>query len=463
MTALPTRVSGLPLRVRLVAGFSLAMLIVLLAAGGFVYWRVQYDLDRGLDTELRQATQTIAPLVHASGKVTNRDAADATGAAWQVLDAHDTVVSFGGAAGVTPMVNAAKLAEVGSNARTLNVGDFLPASRAPYRLRVSRLSGVATHFVLVGIRRDHRDEALRELLAQLTIAGVGALAITAFVGDRLAHAALRPVERYRRRAAEIAAGAVDLRLDVPEGRHDEVTRLGDTFNDMLATLERSLDREREFVNEASHELRTPITLLTSRVQLARRRKRSVAHHERVLDELQIDLDRLAGLAEELLQLGRAGTDDAAASCDLATLASRVPSDVSVTTLADSAPAGIAEVTAGRILTNLVDNARAHGAAPIRLTVDRPSPDWSRLVVTDAGPGMSAELLVSATQRFTRADDARSRPGAGLGLALVEALVTRAGGELRLCFDGEHARHGTQAQIACTHGPEMTVTVLLPSR
>jgi signal transduction histidine kinase len=469
------RLSRLPLRLRLVAGFSAAMFVVLLGAGIFVYWRVAYALDRGLDTELSQAAQTIDGLVQPGGTVSDRSSAEATGVAWQVLDPSGAVLDHGGAATSTGMVSAHSLAKVGATPRSIEVGDFLPASPAPYRLQVTRIPGSAPpRYLLVGVRRDHRDEALRELLAQLAVAGVAALAITSFVGDRLARAALRPVERYRRRAAEIAEGAHDLRLEVPAGRDDEVTRLGHTFNDMLATLERALDRERHFVNEASHELRTPITLLTSRIQLARRRPRSVAEHERILAELQVDLDRLARLAEQLLQLGAAtgSTDDAVS--DLGQVVSRVvegraragttpAEDVVVELPAGPAAAAIAEVEAERVLTNLLDNARVHGAAPYRVVLDRPAPAWVRLSVSDAGPGMPPELLADATQRFARADDARSRPGAGLGLALVDTLVDRAGGELRLCFAGHHTSHGHAAPVACDHGPQMTVTVLLPGR
>jgi signal transduction histidine kinase len=85
-----------------------------------------------------------------------------------------------------------------------------------------------------------------------------------------------------------------------------------------------------------------------------------------------------------------------------------------------------------------------------------------VIVSDAGPGMPPALLTGATQRFTRADEARTRPGSGLGLALVDTLVTQAGGELRLCHHGRHSSHGRRAPVRCTHGPAMTVTVLLPS-
>jgi two-component system, OmpR family, sensor kinase len=371
------------------------------------------------------------------------------------------------------MVSPRQLARVGATPRTFNVGDFLPISREPYRLRVTRTSADPPRYLLVGVRRDHRDEALRELLAQLTLAGLGALILTAFVGERLARAALRPVERYRRRAAAIAAGAEELRLDVPPLRDDEVTRLGHTLNDMLATLERALDRERQFVNEASHELRTPITLLTARIQLARRRPRTTAEHEHILEELQVDLDRLALLAEHLLELGSAATRTHPGSSDLTGVAARVveqrrlaaPSragEITADLAGEAVRVPLADLDLERILGNLLDNAESHGAAPFMVTVDQPTPTWARLMVSDAGPGMPPAVLDSATRRFTRAAQARSRPGAGLGLALVEALVVQAGGELRLCHHGHHASRGLTAPVECSHGDQMIVTVLLPA-
>jgi two-component system OmpR family sensor kinase len=465
-------VSHWPLRFRLVAGFSVATLIALVAAGAFVYWRVEYALDRGLDTELRQAANALSPLVTPDGAITDYSAAAATGVAWQVLNRQRAVLSHGGPAGPHTHAGRHWLVAAAKSPKTYNVGDLLPVSAKPYRVRVSRLPGRSDQFVLVAVRRDHRDEALRELLVQLTVAGVAMLAFSSFVGDRLARAALSPVERYRRQAAAIAAGATDLRLDVPVDRDDEVTRLGHTFNEMLASLDRSLQRERQFVNEASHELRTPITLLTARLQLARRRARSAAEHEEILDELAVDLARLADLAEHLLQVGAAADRPSSGACDLVTVAQRVVDQRRETAagsdlicLFPSEPIHVAltDVDAERVLGNVLDNARTHGVPPVEFSVDEPVEGWARVTVADAGGGMSSDLLHTATQRFTRADDARSRPGAGLGLALVESLVTSVGGAVRLCHDGQHVTYGHAVPVECTHGPAMTVTIMLPAR
>ncbi|QWF20609.1 HAMP domain-containing histidine kinase [Nocardioides sp. LMS-CY] len=467
--------SRLPLRVRLVAGFSVVMLVLLTAAGAFVYWRVEYALDRGLDTELASAASVIAPLVGADGTVAPRDAADATGVGWQVL-AHDgTVLDWGGPASATPLVSESRLDQVGeSGVRTFDVGSLLPAADTPYRVRVEALpeTGAGTvDYLLVGVRRDHRDEALRELLLQLTIAGLGALVIASVVGDQLARLALRPVERYRSRAAEIATGAAHLRLDVPEARDDEVTRLGHTLNEMLASLEEALDRERQFVNDASHELRTPLTLLKSRIQLTRRRVRSVEEHEAALDELAVDVARLAELAEQLLDLSRE-TEPRDAVGDLAGAAEGVvrrwgeahpdrPGDVTVEVPGGATLVPVDPHALERIVTNLLANALTHGRPPVRIRVRREG-DRAIVEVVDDGPGMPPDLLAQATRRFSRAPEARSRPGAGLGLSIVEHLVTAAGGELRLCYRAHHVATGARTDLPCRHDDRMTVTVLLPA-
>jgi two-component system, OmpR family, sensor kinase len=474
------RLGTLPLRRRLVAGFAAAMLVLLTAAGAVVYWRVQYALDRGLDTELRSARAVITPLVDASGHVTSPDAADATGTGWQVLGADGSVLDSGGSAPGRTLVAASALPTTGS--RTLDVGSMLPIAAAPYRVEVTALGAKdgategAASYVLVGVRRDHRDEALRELLLQMSLAGVGALVVASLVGDQLARLALRPVERYRRRAAEIAGGSGHRRLEVPTRRDDEVTRLGHTLNEMLGALEESLRRERQFVGDASHELRTPLTLLRSRIQLARRRERSVAEHEAVLDELAVDVARLADLAEQLLELDGASSPhgssgDLVGMVDLGeVVAAEVgrwraahperAADVVVDEPAARVHASVARQALERIVTNLLANALAHGAAPVRVVVRREGAH-AVLQVVDDGPGMAPEMLAQATRRFSRAPEARARPGAGLGLSLVELLAVRAGGELRLCHAGHHASVGVAAAVACLHDDRMTATVLLP--
>ena len=454
---------SLPLRARLVAGFVAAMLAVLAGAGAFLYWRVEYGLDSQLDATLAQAQDTIRPLIDADGTLRSPSRADATGVGWQVLGPGGAVMASGGLlAGRTPV----PVADLRRGQHVLDVGTILPISADPLRMTITSLRPDGSGYLVLAVSRSHRDESLRELLGQLLIAGLGALLVTAVVGDLLARAALRPVERYRIRAQEISEGSADLRLEVPEERDDEVTRLGRTLNDMLASLEAALLRERRFVDEASHELRTPLTLLRGRLQLARRRARTVPEHEQILDELTVDTDRLVSLADQLLDLSApvgTGTADAAdlvrtlvashEAAGNAPIALRLP--------VGPAPVACSPEVLDRILGNLLTNALRHGAEPVSVEVT-PHGAWTALSVADSGPGMSPELLARATERFARADDARARPGAGLGLALVEHLVRAAGGELRLCSGGHHVRYGATTGVACGHDDRMTVTIVLPT-
>ncbi|NYD43906.1 ATP-binding protein [Nocardioides panaciterrulae] len=472
LARLRARLAGLPLRARLVAGFSATMFLVLTAAGGFVYWRVQYALDRQLNGDLTSDAHRVAPYVRPDGKVGPGVTSVAGGELYQVLDAQGRLLTASPAMPQHPLISPQRTAAALEAPMFRNIGDLLPTTKDPLRVYATALPGDHRAAVLlVAVRRDHRDEALLELLAQLALAGLGALVATAVVGDLLARFALRPVERYRAQAADIASGAAGVRLDVPPGRDDEVTRLGDTLNAMLEALEGAVERERRFVDDASHELRTPLTLLTTRLQLARRRPRTVAEHEAVLAEIETDVVRLVQLAEHLLEVGTGGRVDDG-GCDLAAVvgaeverrnavarATLGASPVRATLTEAAVP--LSEAAAGQLVANLLENAQRYGAAPVAVVVDRVA-QLVCLQVSDAGPGMEPELLETATRRFARADSARGRGGFGLGLSLVETLVSRAQGELRLCCRGHHARYGARLDVPCTHGEEMTVTVLLPS-
>lgn len=492
-------VARIPLRRRLVAGFVAIMFVLLTAAAAFVYWRVQYVLDHNLDERLEDSAATIAPQVGPSGALLASDADLSFLAGAQVLDADGRVLSHDGELGAVAVLGQGDREEAAQAPILRNRGDLLDPDDDALRLYALPLHSAGTGagspaVLVVALDREQHDEALRELLGQLIAAGLASLLLTAIVGDLLARAALRPVETYRRQATDIAAGATTLRLDVPAERDDEITRLGHTLNEMLDALALALERERRFTNDASHELRTPLTRLTSRVQLTLRRPRTVAQHERALEEIREDLTRLTALADELLSLGAAGSPDGVhrspdEPTELSGVVRKVASlrtalahpgspysmtgSLSVET-ADGCLVDVDGLRLERIVDNLLDNAVLHGSTPVRLTVDQvgpigrdtdlgtPSRPCVRLLVRDSGPGMPADLLATATERFARAPEARSRPGSGLGLALVATLVEAAGGELRLCHDGRHHSTGRAVPVACDHDEAMTVTVLLPA-
>lgn len=477
------RLRRLPLRTRLVTGFAVVMAVVLTAGGAFIFWRVDVALDDRVNGDLRADASDLAPLVQPDGTVADGDADDGAALSQhQVLDASGRVLSAGSAIGGAPLLPAAVVRQALDGPVLHDVGSALPTTDRPLRLYAVPLrstgatgetaDGVAggAAVLVVATSRAASDEALRELLVQLALVGLTTLVLTTVVGDRLASAALGPVERYRTQALAVAAGEPGVRLDVPGDRDDEVTRLGHTLNDMLAVLDAAVARERRFVQDASHELRTPLTLLRTRVELARRRPRSRDELEAVLAELDVDLTELQVLAQQLLDLGAAPaapsvpTDLAAVVDDVAALSGGASGALPVrwqTRVEDDArpsPVLVREQLLRQVLFNLLGNAARHGGPGVVVGLRRAQTHLGPvavLVVSDDGAGMPAEFLPTALLRFSRAGEARERPGSGLGLSVVEQLVSASGGELRLCSRGAHHRADGRFDVPCTHPDEGT--------
>ncbi|MGN6171064.1 MAG: HAMP domain-containing protein, partial [Solirubrobacteraceae bacterium] len=254
----------LPIRVRVAAAFAAAMAIVLTAAGLLIYVRVGDDLNQALDQDLRLRAQDLTALVQHPANSLRMEASHnlvESGESFaELLGAHGRVLDASRSLDNIPLLSAAQ------TAAALKGDRFFDRSAAPGLDEPARLLALSVQrgkervVLVVGATRENRAETLRSLRMQLVIAGPVALVLATLVGYLLAGAALRTVETMRRRAAQISADKADERLPVPRTR-DELQRLGETLNEMLARLERGLERERRFVAEAGHELRTPLALM----------------------------------------------------------------------------------------------------------------------------------------------------------------------------------------------------------
>lgn len=240
--------------------------------------------------------------------------------------------------------------------------------------------------------------------------------------------ALRPVEGIRREMAAITASE-DLTRRVPEpATHDEIARLASTTNETLAALEAAVERQRRFVADASHELRSPIASLRTQLEVA------AAHPELLdLEGAVEDTVRLQHLAADLLLLARldAGERPADARVDLAALAREEAAGRTGVTV-DAEPAEVAGSRGqlGRVLANLLDNAGRHARERVTVTVRREGA-LAVVAVADDGEGVAEADRERIFERFVRLDAARSRDdgGAGLGLAIARDVAVRHGGTL----------------------------------
>jgi signal transduction histidine kinase len=258
------------------------------------------------------------------------------------------------------------------------------------------------------------------------------LGVVAGVTWLVTRRALRPVEGIRGEMAAITASE-DLarRVPVPD-THDEVARLALTTNETLAALEASVERQRRFVADASHELRSPIASLRTQLEVG------AAHPELLdLDGAVEDTVRLQGLAADLLLLARldAGERPADTRFDLGALArEQAEGRAGVTVEARAVAVAGSRAQVGRVLTNLLDNAQRHARSAVTVTVrlEREGAQaWAVVAVGDDGDGVAEADRERIFERFVRLDEARSRDdgGAGLGLAIARDVAVRHGGTL----------------------------------
>ena len=431
-----------PIRLRVAGAFAVAMALVLVLTGLLLYIRLGSHLSVALDRQLRLRAQDLTTLALES----SASLADTAGNPFveagesyaQLLDSSGRVLDatppLGSAMVLTPEeLGAARTGTIYANR------DHLPGLDEPSRVLATPLTRRGEQLVLVvGATREDRAETLSSLRTELLIIGPLALALASLAGYVIIGLSLRPVESMRRRAEAISAETPGDRLPVP-ATGDEIERLAETLNAMLSRLEVALEREREFVADAGHELRTPLALLRTELELALRHAETREELREAVRSSSLEVDRLAQLADDLLLTALSERGKLALRLEelpvdslLRSVARRFEWRAQefgrpITVIGDD---GL-EVPGDRIrleqaLGNLVDNALRHGGGKVLLSA-RAAGDTVELHVADEGPGFPTEFLELAFNRFARPDEARSRGGSGLGLSIVRVIAEAHGG------------------------------------
>lgn len=252
--------------------------------------------------------------------------------------------------------------------------------------------------------------------------------------------ALRPVEQIRSEAAAITGSTIHKRVPEPT-TNDEIGRLARTMNSMLDRLEESSQRQRRFVSDASHELRSPIATIRAQLEVAKRRGAD-ADWPAVADRILAEDARLENAVTDLLDLARAEEGeniDAVVDIDeiVLTEADRYQSSEIVDTTIDThkVSAGRARgnpAQCTRIVRNLLDNACRHAKSKVAVSLTTEQ-EFVVLTVDDDGPGIPLADRDRVFDRFTRLDEGRSRDagGMGIGLAMVRTIADRHGGSVTI--------------------------------
>jgi signal transduction histidine kinase len=277
--------------------------------------------------------------------------------------------------------------------------------------------------------------AARDTLWAVLLPGIPALLLlVAGLTWAVVGRALRPVAAIRRELADITATDLHRRVPVPEAG-DEIAALATTTNATLDRLERAVGQHQRFVADAAHELRSPLAVLRTRLEID-----TTSGHE-LRDEALADVERIQHLSADLLLLARldAGEPPETADVDLSQLAAeeaaqrRARSEITVTLrIDDGVVISGSDGQLRRLVANLVDNAVRHArtSVDVRLTENGAS---AVLDVVDDGPGIPDAHREAVFDRFTRLDEARTRDsgGSGLGLAIVRDIAVRHGGSARV--------------------------------
>ena len=429
--------SRVPIRLRVTIAFALAMSAVLAGSGLFLYLRLASHLALALDQELQQRAQDLAALAsqpHAAlaknngGRFVERGESyvEFLGPGGRVLDATKPL-------GRMPLLSRAELRRAKRHQIYVDKPTVPGLNEGSRLLATAVTRGHRRAVLVVGVTRQNDVETLASLRDELLIAGPIALLLASGAGYLLAGVSLRQVESMRRRAAAVSADRPGERLPVPR-TGDELQRLGETLNEMLERLEAALERERDFVADAGHELRTPLALLRTELELALRQGTTVEELREAVRWSSYEADRLSQLAEDLLLMARADrgqlplriesvdVDDlfASVAARFEWRAQELGKTLRHSALQDVRVSGD-RPRLEQALGNFVDNALRHGGHEIRLEA-RKRGRQVELHVRDDGLGFREEFIPHAFERFARADQARTGSGAGLGLSIVKTIA-----------------------------------------
>jgi heavy metal sensor kinase len=440
----------LSIRQRLTLWYTIVLVVMLTAFAAVIFFGGTFLLERSTDQELLQTVRLISPALLGDEEPPVVDTA------YRVLTPDGRVIRTAGLPTRRVPIEPASLAAArqGQTHRaTIRAFPLVPAAddklpRLAPAVRVITVSLGRPPVLILQVGKAELDVIrLRGLLwTTLLSALLIGLPAAALGGWWLAGRALSPVRMMTETARQIEAHDLAERLPVPP-RPDELSQLATTLNGLLDRLQAAFQRERRFIADVSHDLRTPLALMKSTIGVALNRPRSAQELQATLVELDSQINRMSSLLEATLFLSRADADRLAQNyipLDLSelltdlveTTAPCAGEERNQTLTSDIAP-GL-WVTGDRdqltrLFLNLLDNAMRYtpDRGAIRVT-GRAATTRVIVEVSDNGAGIAAEDLPHVFDRFYRVDKARSgsdRDHHGLGLSIAQAVARAHGGEL----------------------------------
>jgi signal transduction histidine kinase len=419
------------LRFRITAVATVVVAVVLAFTAIVVVVAQQRALTDNLDDRLRRRADDVSALVESGStpEVLAVDGDPDDSLAQLVTVSGEVVAASPNVAGEPPVANPS-----GDARERLQTVDRLPIDSDEFRLLTRHFdTNEASYALFVAAALDDVTENIAELGLVLAVVLAVVLVIVAALIWIVVGRALRPVEGIRAEVERITGSELDRRVPEPAG-DDEIGRLARTMNAMLGRVEDAHVRQEQFVADASHELRSPLTNIRSELEVDLAHAGTadlLATHHSVLDETV----RLQRLVDDLLYLARSDagelpTRSEAVDLDEIVLRESMTIRARGRVMVDTARVSGAQVTGDRdqltrAVRNVLDNAERHASSRISVSL-REIDHHAELTVTDDGPGIPDDQADRIFERFTRIDDARDRGhgGTGLGLAITHDILTR---------------------------------------
>lgn len=441
-------------RVRVTAAATLAALAAAVVGSLLFMGSLRSSLDRGLVTSGEQQVQSVQAQLDGGESPDQAVVSGKNDILVQIVDAQGAVLATDHPRVTTPIRTTP------GTARRVRV----PHLTDSYVV-VARKEKGGDRLIVVGRSSEgvqRAADAVGLLLAVSVPVGLGLLAVAVWLS---VGRALRPVEAMRREAAAITTVHADRRLAVPDG-DDEIPRLARTLNEMLDRIDASQRLQRQFVSDASHELRSPLASLRQLAEIARDYPDTVEAPALARDVLAEE-QRMEEMVTALLLLAR--LDDAAESgadevdlddviLDEVRRARSVAAGQGRTVHIDASGVGAAQMEANPVLLaqvvrNLLSNATRHARADVHVSLHEVAGS-AVLSVEDDGNGVPPEDRERIFERFVRLDESRTRDagGSGLGLAIVDKIVRGFGGTVTV---GESRAGGAAFVVSLPLGVEGT--------
>ncbi len=460
----PSTPLSLRLRLTLLTGLLTGGTLLLFAL--VFYLVLRGSLHREIDARLRERAALLSRAVAASGSAGSAPSLPAPAPVvefaspgiYAELIAPDGTVRAASANLPPGQLPAALAVLSGARAGQATSGTATVGGAEQLRLLAVPVSHPPGSVLLVAESLEPVERTLQRARSLLLAGGGLGLALALGGTTLLTGRALGPIGRLTQTAAEIAATG-EYRMRVPRPpRYDEVGRLAATINDLIATVERTLEQQRQFVADTSHELRSPLTVVLANLDLLRR-DLDAPDRELSLGEATAEAQRMRRLVNDLLLLAQADAREAIAYApvrldrlieETVAMAARQTPEHNLRAYVD-APVVVAgdEERLRQLLRNLLENATRHTLPGTTVTVRlRRTSELAQLVVADTGPGIRQAHLPHIWDRFYRVDKARSRAagGTGLGLAIVKYIAEA---------------HGGSASVTSEEGKGTTFTIVLP--